>query len=72
MKYEQAISGPDAKEWLAEIENKDDRMIKNKVFEVVERKHLPPGTKVIDSTWACKKKGNGTLSVYVGIDEVFC
>ena len=31
------------------------------MFEVVKRKNLPPGTKVIDSTWACKKKGNGTL-----------
>ena len=36
-------------------------MIKNKVFEAVERSSLPTGTKVIDSTWACKKKSNGTL-----------
>ena len=36
-------------------------MVKNKVSEVVKRKDLLPGTKVIDSTWACKKKSNGTL-----------
>ena len=36
-------------------------MIKNKVFKAVERSSLPPGTKVINSTWACKKKSNGTL-----------
>ena len=29
MKYEQAINGPDAKEWRAEIENEHDRMVKN-------------------------------------------
>ena len=36
-------------------------MVKNNVFEVVKRADLKPGTKEIDSTWACKKKGNGTL-----------
>jgi hypothetical protein len=54
MKYKQAINGPDAKEWQA-------RMVKNSVFEPVKRKNLPPGTKVIDSTWACKKKSNAAL-----------
>ena len=29
MKYDQAINGPDAKEWRAEIENEHDRMVKN-------------------------------------------
>ena len=36
-------------------------MLKNEVFEAVEKKDLPLGTKVIDSTWACKKKSNGIL-----------
>ena len=36
-------------------------MVKKKVFEVVKGKKIPPGTKVIDSTWTCKKKSNGTL-----------
>ena len=61
MKYEQVINGPDAKAWRAEIDNEHDRMVKNSVFEPVKRKNLPPGMKVIDSTWACKKKSNGTL-----------
>ncbi len=36
-------------------------MLKNKVFETVLKKDLPPGTKIIDSVWAMKKKSNGTL-----------
>ena len=37
-------------------------MVANKVFEVVLRKDLPVGTKIIDSVWAMKKKkSNGTL-----------
>ncbi len=35
--------------------------MKNEVFEVVEKLELPDGAKVIDSTWACKKKSNGVL-----------
>ena len=61
MKYEQAINGPDGPEWIKEIANEHNRMVKNKVFEPVKIKDLPAGTKAIDSTWACKKKSNGTL-----------
>ena len=31
------------------------------MFDVVKKTDLKPGTGVIDSTWACKKKSNGTL-----------
>jgi hypothetical protein len=34
-------------------------MAKNKVFEVVLKTDLPPGTKVIDSMWVMKKKCRG-------------
>ena len=66
MKYDQAINGPEAEAWKAEIQNEPDRMVKkNKVFQEVHRKGLPPGAKPIDSTWACKKKSNGTLRARV-------
>ena len=61
MKYKQAINGPDAEKWKAEIENEHNRMVENKVFTVIKKSELEPGTKIIDSTWACKKKSNGTL-----------
>ena len=34
-------------------------MKKHTVFEPVLISELPPGTNVIDSTWAMKKKANG-------------
>jgi hypothetical protein len=56
MKYEEAINRPDGKAWEKEIENEHDRMVKNDVWEPVKKSLLPKGTKVIDSTWVCKKK----------------
>ena len=61
MKYNQAINGPDGEAWKEEIKNEHERMVKHKVFEVIDRADLPEGAKAIDSTWACKKKSNGTL-----------
>ena len=61
MKYKEAVSGPDEKAWKVEILNEYKRMVANNVFEAVNIKDLPPGTKIIDSTWACKKKSNRTL-----------
>ncbi len=61
MNYKEAISGPDGKRWKPEVENEYQRMLANKVFKVLLQKDLPPGTKLIDSVWAMKKKSNGTL-----------
>ena len=61
MKYNEASNGPDGESWKPEIENEYNRMVKNDVFDVVKKADLKPGTKVIDSTWACKKERNGTL-----------
>jgi hypothetical protein len=54
MKNKEAINRPDGKAWEKEIENEHDRMIKNNSWEQVKKSSLPKGTKVIDSTWACK------------------
>ena len=35
-------------------------MSKNNISEAVDKDSIPSGTKVIDSTWACKLKSNGT------------
>ena len=61
MKYEEAISSPDKEGWKAEIKNENRRMQKHGVWKAVKRKSLKAKTKIIDSTWACKKKSNGTL-----------
>jgi hypothetical protein len=56
MKYNEAINGPDGKDREKEIENEHDRMVKNNAWESVKKILLPKGTKVIDSTWVCKKR----------------
>ena len=35
-------------------------MLKNNVFEAVDKDSIPSGIKVVDSTWACKLKSSGT------------
>ena len=35
-------------------------MVTNGVWEPLDKMDLPEGSKVITSTWACKKKSNGT------------
>jgi hypothetical protein len=61
MKYKEAINGPDGKAWEKEIKNEHDRMVKNDAREPVKKSSLPKGTKVVDSTWACKIKSTGKL-----------
>jgi hypothetical protein len=60
MNYKEAINGPDGEQGKAEAKNKYQRMLANKVFEVVLQKDLPSGTKIINSIWAMKKKSNNT------------
>ncbi len=43
------------------IESEHDCMVKNDAWEPVKKSLLPKGTKVIGSTWACKKKSTGKL-----------
>ncbi len=59
MNYKEAINGPDGMHWQAEVENEYQRMVANKVFELVLHNYLQAGTKIIDSVWAMKKKSNG-------------
>jgi hypothetical protein len=61
MNYKDVVNGPDGVCWQAEVENEYQQMVTNKVFEVVLRKDLPAGTKIINSVWAMKKKSNGML-----------
>jgi hypothetical protein len=61
MKYHEAINGPDGKTWKAKVKTEHGRMVKSGVFEKVKLSELPSEVKIIDPTWAMKKKNNGTL-----------
>jgi hypothetical protein len=59
MKHDQAVNGPEAKEWAIAVEEEHDRMLDHEVFQMVPRDDLPRGSKILTSTWAMKKKVNG-------------
>ena len=59
MKYNEAMSMPDADKWAEAVEEEYKRMLDNKVWTVVDRSEVPKGAKVLSSTWAMKKKSNG-------------
>jgi hypothetical protein len=61
IKFNKAINGLDGKAWEKKIENEHDGMVKNNSWEPVKKSLLPKGKKVIDSTWACKKKSTRKL-----------
>jgi hypothetical protein len=63
MNYKEAVNEPEDMRWRAEVENKHQRMLTNKMFKVVLQKDLTLGTKLIDSVWTMKKKSNSVLCV---------
>jgi hypothetical protein len=67
MKYHEAINGLDGKAWKEEVRKEHQRMINNGVFEPVKISELPKGIKLIDATWAMKKKSSGTLRGRVNV-----
>lgn len=61
LKYKEAMAGPDKKNWELAVEEEKVRFETTKAVEARSRGSLPPGTKIMDSTWACKKKSNGVF-----------
>jgi hypothetical protein len=61
MKYHEAINGPDGKKWKAEFKTEHGRVVKSGVIEKVKLSKPPSDAKIIDTTWAMKKKSNRTL-----------
>jgi len=60
MKYDEAMASDDAGKWQEAVKEEYDRMVKHGVFEAVPPDKIPDGAKVLTSTWAMKKKANGT------------
>jgi hypothetical protein len=61
MKYHEAINGHNGKLWKIEVPKEHQRIIDSGVFELVKLSKVPKGVKLIDTTWAMKKKSSGTL-----------
>jgi len=61
MKFKEAMKSKDAEAWCKAAEEEHDRMMKHKVWEPIKREDVPEGATTITSTWAMKKKANGTF-----------
>jgi hypothetical protein len=61
MKYNEAMATPDAANWEKAIVEEHNRMKENTVWEVQKEKDVPKGATIMTSTWAMKRKANGTL-----------
>jgi hypothetical protein len=60
MKFKEAMQGQDKKEWEAAVEEEHDRMVHMMAWKPILLGDLPNHAKVLTSTWAMKKKANGT------------
>ena len=60
MKFKQAMATEDVKHWERAVDEEHDRMIKHRVWQAVLKRDIPRAVKIMTSTWAMKKKANGT------------
>jgi hypothetical protein len=61
MKYDEAMAGPDKENWQIAVEEEHQRFEKHKAVKGVSRNEVPTGARIMDGTWACKKKSNGVF-----------
>jgi hypothetical protein len=54
------MKGPDKDKWENVVFEEHKRMVKNQVWRAVPKKDVTKNAKVMTSTWAMKKKSNGT------------
>lgn len=60
MKYDEAMEQPDKEKWVESVKDEKFRMDNNEVFEETLIDNVPKDAKILTSTWAMKKKANGT------------
>ena len=58
LNYKQAMASNEKAEWMKEIEQEHERMLKYNVWDLVHMKDVPEATP-LTSTWAFKKKSTG-------------
>ena len=64
--YQQAMSYPDADEWLAAVDAETESYIKNGVIAPCDKGGIPAGANIVDTRWVFKRKrlADGTLDKY--------
>jgi hypothetical protein len=61
MKYDEAMKSPDAEQWQRAVEEEYERMVENGVWTPVPKSEVSNEAKILTTTWAMKKKSNGTF-----------
>ena len=61
MKFNEAMETPDKDKWYDAVDDEHQRFVDQDVFETIAREDVPSGAKIMSSTWAMKKKSNGTF-----------
>ena len=61
MKYKQAMAYQDVKQWERAVDEEHDRMVKHRVWQAILIRDIPQAVTIMTSTWAMKKKANGTF-----------
>ena len=60
MKFDEAMRQPDKAKWLEAVEEEYKKMEHYKVWKPVKLSEVPKDAKILTTTWAMKKKSNGT------------
>jgi hypothetical protein len=60
LNYKQLMDSPYHDKYVEGIDEEQYKMSRNEVFEEVKIVDIPPGTKLLDSTWANKLKADGS------------
>jgi hypothetical protein len=63
MKYKEAMASSNCDKWQKAVDEEHEKMLKHNVWKPVLRKDVLEGAKILTSTWAMKKKANGTYHV---------
>ena len=58
---QEARASPDAAKWQAAAEREMKSLSDRKVYQLVPRSAVPPGSKSIKSKWVFKRKADGTF-----------
>ena len=60
-KFPEAMVSKDKEGWKKAVNTEHDKFTKYKVWEPVDQDQVPKDAKILTTTWAMKKKSNGTL-----------
>ena len=59
MKFKEVMQMNNTKEWQDGVDD-EHRMTKDSIWQAILQSDLPAAAKILTSTWAMKKKANGT------------